>query len=77
MNRSVLLIAGIVLAVLGALALWKGGIPYTEREQVLDIGPVEATAETEERFSVPPLLGGVVLAAGAVLVVVGATRAKG
>lgn len=77
MSRGVFFIAGIVLAVLGAVALWKGGIPYTEREQIVDIGPVEATAETEERFVVPPLVGGVALAAGVGLLVVGLTRKGG
>lgn len=77
MSRTVLIVAGLVLALLGAFALWQGGVSYTDREEVLDIGPVEATAETEERISVPPLVGGLILATGVGLVVVGAARGEG
>ena len=67
-------IAGIVLIVLGALALAYGGISYTKREKVLDIGPIEATTETRETIPLPPLLGGLALAGGIVLLVVGSRR---
>ncbi|HZD05186.1 MAG TPA: hypothetical protein VE173_09720 [Longimicrobiales bacterium] len=77
MSRRVLLVVGAVLAILGALALWRGGIPYRDREKVLDIGPVEATAETEKEVEIPPLLAGVVLAAGVGFLVVGAARRSG
>jgi uncharacterized membrane protein len=55
---------GIVLVVLGVLALAYQGITYTRQERVLDIGPVHATAEKHERISIPPLIGGLVLAGG-------------
>ena len=38
-------IIGIILIVIGILALVYGGITYTEREKVLDLGPIQATAE--------------------------------
>ena len=37
-------IAGFVLIVLGVISLAVGGISYTKREKVLDIGPIQATA---------------------------------
>lgn len=77
MSRNVLFVIGIVLTVLGAVLLWQGGIPYTEREQVLDIGPVEATAETRETVTVPPIVSGLVLAAGVGVLVVGVARKSG
>ena len=43
-------IVGIVLIVLGALALAYGGISYTKKEKVVDIGPIEATAEHREHL---------------------------
>jgi hypothetical protein len=43
-------IVGIMLIVLGVIALAYGGISYTKREKVLDIGPLEATTETRRRF---------------------------
>jgi hypothetical protein len=67
-------IIGIVLIVVGALALAYGGISYTKREKVLDIGPLEATTETRETVPLPPVLGAIALAGGIVLLVVGSRR---
>ena len=67
-------IIGIVLILVGALALAYGGISYTKREKVLDIGPLEATTETRETIPLPPVLGAIALAGGIVLVVVGSRR---
>lgn len=63
-------LAGIVLVVLGALALAYGGFSYTKREKIIDIGPIEATAETRESVPLPPILGGAALVGGIVLLVV-------
>jgi hypothetical protein len=57
-------IVAIVLIVLGAISLAYGGITYTKREKVLDIGPIEATAERHKTIPLPPIFGGVALAAG-------------
>ena len=65
---------GIVLLVLGALALAYQGINYTRQETVLDIGPIHATAETHERIPLPPVIGGLALAGGIVLLVMGARK---
>ena len=63
-------LAGIVLVVLGVLALAYGGFSYTKREKIIDIGPIEATAETQESVPLPPILGGAALVGGIVLLVV-------
>lgn len=63
---------GVVLIVLGVVALAYGGISYTRREKVVDIGPIEATAEKRETIPLPPLLGGLALAGGVVLLIYGA-----
>ena len=65
---------GIVLLVLGALALAYQGINYTRQEKILDIGPIHATAETHERIPLPPIVGGLVLAGGIVLLIAGARQ---
>ena len=65
---------GIVLIVLGALALAYQGFSYTRREKVLDVGPIHATADTREHVDVPPIIGGLALAAGAILLIMGAKR---
>ncbi len=58
----------------GVIALTYHGITYTTREKVLQIGPLEATKKTEKTIPLPPLLGGVALAAGIVLVIMGSKR---
>ena len=62
-------LVGIILIVIGLVSLAIGGISYTTREKVLDIGPIEATAERHKRIPLPPLLGGIALAGGIVLLV--------
>ena len=67
-------IVGIILIVIGVISLAIGGISYTTREKVLDIGPIEATAERHKRIPLPPLLGGIALAGGIVLMIAGRKR---
>ena len=67
-------ITGIVLIVLGVIALAYGGITYTRREKVLDIGPIEATAERRETIPLPPLLAGLALAGGVALLIAGSRK---
>jgi len=61
-------LAGIILIVLGALALAYQGIRYTTREKVVDLGPIEITAQDRKTIPLPPVVGGVALAAGIALV---------
>jgi len=67
-------ILGILLVVVGALALAYQGITYTKHEDVLDVGPIHATADRQERIPLPPILGGLALAGGIALLVVGARQ---
>jgi hypothetical protein len=66
---------GMLLIVLGALALAYQGFTYTHREKVLDVGPIHATAEKQDHVSIPPILGALTLAGGIALLVFG-TRKK-
>lgn len=66
--------AGILLIVLGALALAYQGINYTREKNVLDVGPAHITTETHERIPLPPIIGGLALAGGVVLLVMGARK---
>ena len=61
-------LAGIVLIVLGALALAYQGIRYTTREKLIDIGPLKVTASERKTIPLPPIVGGLALAAGIALV---------
>ena len=65
---------GIVLIVLGALVLAYQGINYTREKNVLDVGSVHITANTQERIPLPPILGGLAVAGGIALLVMGASR---
>jgi uncharacterized membrane protein len=63
---------GILLIVLGVLVLAYQGINYTRQKDVLDVGSVHLTTESHERIPLPPILGGLALAGGVVLLVMGA-----
>jgi uncharacterized membrane protein len=69
--KSITLV-GIALIVLGIVAFAYQGITYTSREKIIDIGPIQATADTQKSIPLSPLLGGLVLVGGIALVVVGA-----
>ena len=62
-------ILGIVLIVAGVLALVYQGITYDRDKTVLEVGPISATAETRETIPIPPVLGGLAIAGGVVLLV--------
>jgi hypothetical protein len=67
-------IVGILLIIVGVVGFALGGFSFTEREKVLDVGPVEATAEDKETVPIPPILAGLALVGGIVLLVAGARR---
>jgi uncharacterized membrane protein len=69
-------VVGIALIILGMVAFAYQGITYTSRETVLDIGPIHATADTQKTIPLSPLLGGLVLVGGIVLVVVGVKKSS-
>jgi hypothetical protein len=62
---------GIVLIVIGVLALAYQGITYTTHEKIIDLGPLKAEVEKTKTIPLPPVLGVLALAGGIVLVVVG------
>lgn len=69
-----IVLVGIVLIVLGAIALAYQGITYTTREKIIDVGPLTATVEKQKTIPLPPILGGLAVAGGIVLVVLGRRR---
>jgi hypothetical protein len=72
MNSTMLI--GVVLIVIGMIGLAYQGITYTSREKILDVGPIEATAEKQKTIPVPPIIGGVALAGGLLMVFAGAKK---
>ena len=74
--KSPLMIIGIALVVLGIVSLAYQGITYTTREKVVDLGPLKVTADKEKTIPLPPILGGLALAGGVVLLIA-ASRKSG
>jgi hypothetical protein len=60
--------------VIGIIAFAYQGITYTTRETVIDIGPLQMTAEKTKTLPLPPIVGGIALIGGIVLLVVGSKK---
>lgn len=60
---------GVILLVAGLAGLAWPVISYTKTEKVVDLGPIEVTAEREKRLPVPPIVGGLAAVAGLVIIV--------
>jgi hypothetical protein len=67
-------ISGVVLVVLGAAMLGYGHFSYKKQEKILEVGPIQATAETTENVVFPPFLAWVLIGSGTCVVVIGAIR---
>ena len=68
-------VLGIILLVFGVFALAYQGISYTTHKKVLDVGPIQATKTEHNTIPLPPIVGGVALIAGIVLVLADARHA--
>ncbi len=69
-----LAIAGIVLAVLGAVILFRG-ISYGSQRSVMKVGDLQVSAE--EQRVIPAWVGGVAIVGGVLLVGAGVRRRRG
>jgi uncharacterized membrane protein YidH (DUF202 family) len=68
-------IVGIILIAIGIIALAYGGITYTKREKIIDAGPLQVSADREKTIPLPPILGGICLVGGIILVIAGNKKA--
>jgi hypothetical protein len=66
---------GVALILLGVVAFVYQGITYTTREKVIDVGPLQATVDKKETIPLPPIVGGLALVGGIVLLIVGVRKA--
>jgi hypothetical protein len=64
-------IVGIILIAIGIIALAYGGFSYTTREKVIDAGPLQVSADRQKTIPFPPVLGGICLVGGIILVLAG------
>jgi hypothetical protein len=62
---------GVILLVAGLAGLAWPVISYTKTEKVVDLGPIEVTADREKHVPVPPIVGGLAAVAGVVIIVAG------
>jgi hypothetical protein len=68
-EEVVLKILGVLLVVFGLAALAYQGFTYTTSEKVVDLGPLEVQKEETKTVPLPPIVGGLALAGGVVLLI--------
>ena len=66
---------GVVLILAGLAGLVVGKVSYTTKEDVVDVGPIHATADKRQDFPMAPALGIVAIVVGGGLVFAGRRRA--
>jgi uncharacterized membrane protein YidH (DUF202 family) len=67
-------ILGIVLIVVGILMFVFGNVTFTRKEKVVDAGPVEINKKEKHTVAWPNYAGGVILAAGVIVLVASSKR---
>jgi hypothetical protein len=63
------IVAGILI-IIGVIALAYGGISFTTKEKVAEVGPLKLEKEKSRSFPLPPIVGVVSLIGGVALLVV-------
>lgn len=63
-------IPGIILSIVGFAMLIWGSFTYTKKEKIIDTGSIEISANRQETINWPPYVGGFILVAGVVLLVI-------
>lgn len=64
-------LAAVVLIALGVAGLAYGGLSFTHKENVVDLGPLKVTQDKRETLPLPPIVGGLFIVAGVALLVTG------
>ena len=64
-------IVGVFLVLIGVAILVFGGLTYTTTRKAVQVGPVGIVAEEKKKFSIPPVIGGVLVAGGIILLIAG------
>jgi hypothetical protein len=64
-------VVGLILIVLGIISFAYQGINYTTHKKIVDLGPIQASTTEHKTIPLPPLLGGLALVGGIVLLVAG------
>ena len=67
-------VTGIVLIVIGIIALIYGGITYTTHKKVVDLGPIQAEKKEDHTIPLPPVLGVIAIVGGGALLAFGGKK---
>jgi uncharacterized membrane protein YtjA (UPF0391 family) len=70
-SMKTLSVVGLILIVLGIISFAYQGINYTTHKKIVDIGPIQASTTEHKTIPLPPILGGLALVGGIVLLVAG------
>ena len=68
-------LAGIVLIIIGVLALVYQGFSYTKTEKDAQLGPIQIQHQETHNVSIPPVVGGVCIVGGVLVLVASGRRA--
>ena len=68
-------ILAVLLIIFGVVVFAYQGITYTTREKAVDLGPLQITAEKTHTLPLPPIVGGIALAGGIILLITSSKRA--
>ncbi len=69
------IILAVLLIAIGIFAFAYQGFTYTTTEKAIDLGPLQVTAEKTHTLPLPPIVGGITLVGGIMLLIVGAKKA--
>mgnify|MGYP004707901885 CR=1 FL=1 len=64
-------VLGVILIVLAVISFAYQGITYTTHKKVVDLGPIQATTTEHKTIPLSPIIGGILLVGGIILVVAG------
>jgi drug/metabolite transporter (DMT)-like permease len=67
-------IVGLLLIIVGIAGLAFGGFSFTHKEKVIDLGPIQASADKKESLPVSPVLGALAIVGGLVLLATSGRR---
>ena len=56
------------MKIVGIAGLAYGGLSWTTREKVIDVGPIQVSTDKTKSLPIPPIAGGIALVVGLALI---------